>query len=190
MAQPATESTSPAATSARRAFPVSNPGEALLEFSHACDEFQMVDSRCSASGARGREFLLKTRPVYHRANAGVRGHLFCSILASVLRRELRQRGRGGVANIMQHLRWRQEIVLETQGKRFAVRSWAVGWIANCVRAHLLPVVWRVAVGVTEGESLREVAIIEPDYSLPTGPKTHLRPLIGSATDRSRAPHPQ
>ena len=41
--------------------------------------------------------LLATRPVFHRTDAAIRGHLFCTFLALVLRRELLDRlaARGG-----------------------------------------------------------------------------------------------
>jgi hypothetical protein len=32
--------------------------------------------------------LLKTRPIYHRTDPGIRGHVFCTFLALVLRHEL------------------------------------------------------------------------------------------------------
>jgi DDE family transposase len=35
--------------------------------------------------------LLATRPIFHRTNAAIRGHIFCTFLALVLRKELRDR---------------------------------------------------------------------------------------------------
>src|SRR5206468_3697097 len=45
---------------------------------------------------RSCKSLLGTRPIYHRCDATIRGHVFCSFLALVLRQELQSRleGRG------------------------------------------------------------------------------------------------
>jgi hypothetical protein len=32
--------------------------------------------------------LLATRPIFHKTDAGIRGHVFCTFLALVLRKEL------------------------------------------------------------------------------------------------------
>ena len=37
---------------------------------------------------RAAKSLLRTRPAYHHSDAAIRGHVFCSFLASVLRKEL------------------------------------------------------------------------------------------------------
>lgn len=41
--------------------------------------------------------LLTTRPIFHRTDAAIRGHIFCTFLALVLRKELLDRlaARGG-----------------------------------------------------------------------------------------------
>ena len=108
---------------------------------------------------REAKSLLKTRPVYHQTDAAIRGHLFCSFLALVLRQELRQRMEAaGIeaewADVMRDLVRLQETVLDLQGKRFAVRTQArgaVGRIASCVGARLPPVVRREAGGDAENE---------------------------------------
>ena len=71
----------------------------------------------------GVKSLLKTRPVYHRPDAAIRGHLFWSCLALVLRQELRWRMQAAVIRDLDRLR---ETVLELQGKRFAARTRACG----------------------------------------------------------------
>ena len=40
---------------------------------------------------RAAKSLLRTRPVYHQCDAAIRGHVFCSFLALVLRKELLRR---------------------------------------------------------------------------------------------------
>jgi hypothetical protein len=49
--------------------------------------------------------LLATRPVFHRTNAAIRGHIFCTFLALVLRKELFDRltARGGSLPEWQHI---------------------------------------------------------------------------------------
>ena len=122
---------------------------------------------------REAKSLLKTRPVYHQTDAAIRGHLFCSFLALVLRQELRQRMEAaGIeaewADVMRDLGRLQETVLDLQGKRFAVRTQArgaVGRIATCVGARLPPVVRREAAENPEGEPSEgppEAAMSEPD----------------------------
>ena len=93
----------------------------------------------------GVRSLLKTRPVYHRPDAAIRGHLFCSFLALVLRQELRRRMQAAVIRDLDRLR---ETVLELQGKRFAARTRGRGWvkIVSCVGVRLLPAVRREAGG--------------------------------------------
>ena len=48
---------------------------------------------------RTMKSILDTRPIYHKCDDTIRGHVFCSFLALVLQRELlsRMRSRGGVA---------------------------------------------------------------------------------------------
>src|SRR5215213_9932484 len=40
---------------------------------------------------RSCKSLLQTRPIYHRCDETIRGHVFCSFLALVLRQELQAR---------------------------------------------------------------------------------------------------
>ena len=40
---------------------------------------------------RSAKSLLETRPVFHRCDEAIRGHVFCSFLALVLRKELQER---------------------------------------------------------------------------------------------------
>lgn len=99
---------------------------------------------------REAKSLLRTRPVYHRTNEAIRGHIFCSFLALVLKQELEARMReAGIeaewADVVRDLGRLSETVVELQGKRFAVRTQAQGAvprIVRCVGASLPNVVRR------------------------------------------------
>jgi hypothetical protein len=76
---------------------------------------------------RTMKSILETRPIYHKCDATIRGHVFCSFLALLLRRALEQRLREkGVgwewAEILRGLDNLQEVEAIFQGKRFVLRS--------------------------------------------------------------------
>lgn len=71
--------------------------------------------------------ILETRPVYHRLDETIRGHVFCSFLALMLKKELYRRLEDSGhsfewADIKQDLKALTKTVIEEDGKRFAVRS--------------------------------------------------------------------
>lgn len=71
--------------------------------------------------------LLATRPVYHQNDANIAGHVFCSFLALVLRKELDQRLAAGKhrfewSDIKQDLKALKRVEIEENGTRFAIRS--------------------------------------------------------------------
>jgi transposase len=75
--------------------------------------------------------ILESRPIYHKPDETIRGHVFCSFLALVLKKELDSRlnkaGRGFEwADIKQDLKALQETVVEDNEKRLAIRSECVG----------------------------------------------------------------
>ena len=75
--------------------------------------------------------VLKTRPVFHQKDETIRGHVFCSFLALVLRKELDIRlEKAGYSfewsDIKKDLKSLQEIVIEDNGKSMAVRSECLG----------------------------------------------------------------
>jgi len=75
--------------------------------------------------------LLETRPVFHQNDAHIAGHVFCSFLALVLRKELDQRlaaagHRFEWLHIKQDLKALKQVIIEENGKRFAVRSESKG----------------------------------------------------------------
>jgi transposase len=71
--------------------------------------------------------ILGTRPIYHQVDETIRGHVFCSFLALVLRKELDRRlEKAGHsfewADIKQDLKALQEFTIEEKGKRLAIRT--------------------------------------------------------------------
>jgi transposase len=75
--------------------------------------------------------LLETRPIYHRLDETIRGHVFCSFLALVLRKELDRcleaNGHRFEWNeIKQDLKALQTVTIEENGKRLAVRTQCKG----------------------------------------------------------------
>jgi transposase len=76
---------------------------------------------------RSCKSLLETRPIYHHCDDTIRGHVFCSFLALVLRYELQARlkAKGKVyewADILRDLERVQQVEVEHQEKRFLLRS--------------------------------------------------------------------
>jgi transposase len=76
---------------------------------------------------REMKSILDTRPIYRQRDETIRGHVFCSFLALVLRKQLDRRlEKAGHcfewADIKQDLKGLQEIVIEDNGKRLAIRS--------------------------------------------------------------------
>ncbi len=76
---------------------------------------------------RSCKTLLQTRPIYHQCDETIRGHVFCSFLALLLRHELQARlaARGRQlewADVIQDLDRVQQVEVEQDGKRFLLRS--------------------------------------------------------------------
>ena len=95
--------------------------------------------------------MLDTRPVYHQRDENIRGHVFCSFLALVLRKELERRlnDAGHVfewSDIKQDLKALQQVTIEDDGKRFAIRSECkahCGKIFQTVKVALPPTIREV-----------------------------------------------
>lgn len=97
--------------------------------------------------------LLTTRPIFHKWDETIRGHVFCSFLALVLMRELQERmdAKGHVeaewADVLRDLDNINETLVESSdGKRFVIRSEAKGWCGKTFQA----------VGVALPPTLRQV----------------------------------
>ena len=76
---------------------------------------------------RSAKSLLETRPIYHHFDDTIRGHVFCSFLALVLRKELEMRlekqgDKLEWADINRDLRALQEVEVEMQGKTLYLRT--------------------------------------------------------------------
>ena len=88
---------------------------------------------------RTAKTLLETRPIYHHCDETIRGHVFCSFLALVLRKELQDRlALGGDkfewAEMLRDLQALQSVEVEHQGKRFLLRSEVQGSCNAVLRA--------------------------------------------------------
>ena len=88
---------------------------------------------------RTAKTLLETRPIYHHHDETIRGHVFCSFLALVLRKELHDRlalqgDKFEWAEILRDLEALQYVQVEHQGKRFLLRSEAQGSSSAVFRA--------------------------------------------------------
>jgi len=95
--------------------------------------------------------VLETRPVYHQRDENIRGHVFCSFLALVLRKELDRRlEETGLsfewADIKQDLKSLQQIFIEDGGKSLALRTECVDTCGKVFQA----------VGVAIPPTIREI----------------------------------
>ncbi len=101
---------------------------------------------------RDMKSVLDTRPIFHKRDEAIRGHVFCSFLALVLRKELDRRlEKAGHcfewADIKQDLKALQEVTIEDRGKMLAIRSECLGTCGKVFQA----------VGVAVPPTIREVA---------------------------------
>src|SRR3990172_850136 len=101
---------------------------------------------------RDMKSILDTRPIFHQRDETIRGHVFCSFLALVLRKELDRRlEKAGHcfewADIKQDLKALQEITIDDRGKTLAIRSECLGTCGKVFQA----------VGVAIPSTIREVA---------------------------------
>ncbi len=80
---------------------------------------------------RSMKTIIKTRPIYHKFDETIRGHVFCSFLAIVLIKELQERLDEHGYNfewqdVLNDLASLEEVEIEQDGKRFLLRSEAKG----------------------------------------------------------------
>jgi Transposase DDE domain len=88
---------------------------------------------------RSCKSLLQTRPIYHKRDETIRGHVFCSFLALVLRQELQARleDRGHKlewADVIRDLDQLRMVEVEQDGKRFLLRSDVLGTCGRVFQA--------------------------------------------------------
>ena len=103
------------------------------------------------------QVAVATRPIYHRCDETIRGHVFCSFLALVLRQELQSRleGRGQKlewADVIADLDRLQVTEVEQEGKRFLLRSDVEGTCGKVFQT----------VGVAIPPMVRQVKPTNPD----------------------------
>ncbi|MCX5846024.1 MAG: IS1634 family transposase [Deltaproteobacteria bacterium] len=101
---------------------------------------------------RDMKSILDTRPIFHKRDETIRGHVFCSFLALVLRKELDRRlEKAGHcfewADIKQDLKALQEITIEDNGKTLAVRTECIGACGKVFQA----------VGIAMPPTIREIS---------------------------------
>ena len=100
---------------------------------------------------RDAKSVLDTRPIFHKRDETIRGHVFCSFLALVLRKELDRRLESAGhqfewADIKRDLSALQEVSVEENGKSLAVRTACTG---SCGKVFQ-------AVGVALPPTIREI----------------------------------
>ncbi|MCK4233602.1 IS1634 family transposase [candidate division WOR-3 bacterium] len=83
--------------------------------------------------------VLETRPVYHQRDETIRGHIFCSFLALILRKELFRRLEKSDhsfewADIKQDLKALQETIIKEKGRSLAIRSKCLGTCGKIFQA--------------------------------------------------------
>jgi hypothetical protein len=94
---------------------------------------------------RSIKSILETRPIYHKCDETIRGHVFCSFLAMVLLKDLFEKleARGWTLEwerLKDDLDDLQRFTIETRGKRFLMRTSPKGNAAKALQAV------RVAIG--------------------------------------------
>ena len=88
---------------------------------------------------RTAKALLRTRPIYHASDAAIRGHVFCSFLALVLRKELDDRCQAADfrpewGDVRRDLDRLQEVELAKGGKRLILRTPVIGTTGRLFQA--------------------------------------------------------
>src|SRR4051794_27146718 len=81
---------------------------------------------------RTAKALMRTRPIYHSSDAAIRGHVFCSFLALILREELDERCRNAGfrpewGDVLRDLDRLQEMTISQDGRQMTLRTPATGF---------------------------------------------------------------
>jgi hypothetical protein len=106
------------------------PGETALKYK----QLWMVEDIF-----RSMKSLLETRPIYHKCDETIRGHVFCSFLALVLRKELQDRleAKGWSlewGDVIRDLDRLQEVEMSLEGKKWVVRTETKGTVGKVFQA--------------------------------------------------------
>ena len=101
---------------------------------------------------RTTKSIMDTRPIYHRCNETIRGHVFCSFLALLLKTELERRMKFADlkcewAQVIRGLEALQQVEASFQNKRFVLRSQLTSEASAALRAT----------GVAAPPTLRELS---------------------------------
>jgi Transposase DDE domain len=88
---------------------------------------------------RTAKALMRTRPIHHSSDAAIRGHVFCSLLALVLRKELDARCRKAGfrpewADVLRDLDRLQTVELAKDGQQVTLRTPATGTVGPLFKA--------------------------------------------------------
>jgi transposase len=88
---------------------------------------------------RTAKALMRTRPIYHSSDAAIRGHVFCSFLALILRKELDKRCRAAGfrpewGDVLRDLDRLQEVAISKDGREMTLRTPATGVIGPLFKA--------------------------------------------------------
>ena len=88
---------------------------------------------------RTTKSILETRPIYHKRDETIRGHVFCSFLALILKQALEKRIKQAALEwewkeVIRGLDALQQVEARFQGRRFLLRSELTGHASQAVRA--------------------------------------------------------
>src|SRR3954454_12562324 len=88
---------------------------------------------------RTAKALMRTRPIYPSSDAAIRGHVFCSFLALILRKELAERCRNAGfrpkwGDVLRDLDRLQEVTITKDGRQMTLRTPAAGVIGPLFKA--------------------------------------------------------
>ena len=107
---------------------------------------------------RTTKSILDTRPIYHQTDEAIRGHVFCSFLALVLRKALEEslaaaRLKPEWGALLRELDRLQEIETEQEGKHFILRTPVTGDVGRVFQA----------VGIVLPPNIREAEAAAPTH---------------------------
>jgi DDE family transposase len=82
---------------------------------------------------------MRTRPIYHSSDAAIRGHVFCSFLALILRKELDERCRNASfrpewGDVLGDLDRLQDVTISKEGRQMTLRTPTTGVIGPLFKA--------------------------------------------------------
>jgi len=127
---------------------------------------------------RTAKSILETRPIYHQTDAAIAGHLFCSFLALLLRKEFDERlAASGVmaewGDVVRDLDRVEQITIDQGTKHFVLRPQAPGCAGSVFKA----------VGVALPPLLRQLpnAIPPPPTTPVAPPRRRGRPRRGATS---------